>query len=271
MPAHHHCASLKLAILAATLLAAASALPAQTLDAFNDALSHGVAAFKAGHYSEAVGTFQHALTLDPKSTQALIDLGSAYAYQVVPNLDTPDNLALANKAIDLFKQIPADDPEYHTALKQIAALYRNTRRLDEARDTERNALDLNPDDAETHYTIGVIDWTEAYKFAVETLGAQGLTDDGEGNKRMTASTCAKIRTHNSSLVDDAITHLTRAVDLNPNYSDAMSYLNLVYRRKADFDCADPTARAQDIAAANQWIVRAVAARRTAAETPSHSN
>jgi tetratricopeptide (TPR) repeat protein len=271
MLAHRRRASLKLAILAATVLAASLAIPAQAQDTFNDALTRGVTAFKAGHYTEAVAAFQKALAVDPKSTRALIDLGCAYAYQVVPNLDTPDNLALANKAIDSFKQVPADDPEYHTALKQIAALYRNTKRLDEARDTELAALNLNPDDAETHYTIGVIDWMEAYKFAVEALGSQGLTDDGEGNKRMTAATCAKIRSQNGSLVDDAITHLIRAVDLNPDYADAMRYLNLAYRRKADFDCADPTARTQDILAADKWIQRAVAVARAASDAPFHSN
>jgi hypothetical protein len=51
----------------------------------------------------------------------------------------------------------------------------------------------------------------------------------------------------------------------------MRYLNLAYRRKADFDCADPTARTQDILAADKWIQRAVAVARAASDAPFHSN
>jgi hypothetical protein len=34
-------------------------------------------------------------------------------------------------------------------------------------------------------------------------------------------------------IDEGIAALKRALGLNPNYDDAMVYLNLLYRRKAD--------------------------------------
>jgi tetratricopeptide (TPR) repeat protein len=256
MPAQRR-TSLKLATLAATLLATSLAIPAQTQDTFNDAFNQGIAAFKAGHYNDAATAFQKALDINPKSTTVRLNLCAAYAYQVAPSDDTPSNLAAADKAIAICKQIPTTDPEYHTALKQIATLYRNTKRLGEARDAERAALKLQPGDAPTHYTIGVIDWMQAYQFAVATLGSQGLTDDGLGNTHMTDATCARIRTHNAPLVDEAITELSRAVELDPAYSDAMQYLNLIYRRKADFDCASSAARAQDLALADKWTSKAI--------------
>lgn len=36
-----------------------------------------------------------------------------------------------------------------------------------------------------------------------------------------------------TLVDDGIASLKKAIELNPEYDDAMTYLNLLYRRKAD--------------------------------------
>ncbi len=36
-----------------------------------------------------------------------------------------------------------------------------------------------------------------------------------------------------ALVDDGIAKLKKAIELNPDYDDAMTYLNLLYRRKAD--------------------------------------
>jgi tetratricopeptide (TPR) repeat protein len=235
----------------------------QTSSPAGDALNRGVDAFKAGNYDEATNAFQAAVNADPGSATARLDLATAYAYQVVPGLDTPDNLALAQKAIDLFMQIPETDSGYNTALKQIASLYRNTKRFDEARATELRIVQLNPADAESHYTIGVIDWTEAYKFAVVTLGYQGLADDGKGNIGMSAATCATIRSHNMPLIDDTVLHLNKAVELDPDYADAMQYLNLTYRRRADFDCHDRVARQQDIAAAEDWTRKALLARKRA--------
>jgi len=36
-----------------------------------------------------------------------------------------------------------------------------------------------------------------------------------------------------AMVDDGIANLKKAVELKPDYDDAMTYLNLLYRRKAD--------------------------------------
>jgi len=236
-------------------LAFSAALPsalAQQEDAYETAVVQGVEAFKAGHYVESAADFQAALKLVPTDEKVRLYLATAYAYQVEPDKQTPENIAIAEKAMETFKQVPADDPQHHLVLKQLASINRNIGRLDEALDYERQALQLTPADPEGHYTIAVIDWQMAYKFAVAQLAMESLKDDGVGNVKMSAALCEKIAAHNSPLVEDAISHLSRAIDLRLNYSDAMVYLNLVYRRRADFDCKDPAARAHDIALAEQW-------------------
>ena len=235
-------------------------LNAQESDTSPAALARGVVAFKSGLYTDAASAFRIALSLDPMSSKARLYLATTYATQVVPGDVSPDNLALAQKAIDTLKSVPPDDPDLRVSLKQLASVYRNIKRLDEARTTERAALKLDPTDAAGFYTIGVIDWTQAYKFATAALAQDALTDDGLGNPKMTAATCKILRVHNAPLIADAIDNLNRAVELKPDYSDAMSYLNLVYRRKADFDCNDPAARAQNIATAETWTRRASEAR-----------
>lgn len=241
-------------VLGLVLLAALGRATAfsQTQDPSVVALEQGKAAFKVGRYSEAVQDLKKSLAADPDYTLAKLYLGASYALQVVPNVKTPENLANAEAALAALKQIPEDDSGYHNALKLMGLVYRNTGRLDDAREMELSALKIAPDDAETHYTIGVIDWRQANLFAAEALSADGLQDDGAGNAKMSAATCDKIKEHNSLLVDGAITHLTRAIELNSKYSDAMGYLKLVYLRRADFDCNDSGARAQDIELANRW-------------------
>jgi tetratricopeptide (TPR) repeat protein len=226
-----------------------------------EAISHGVAAFKDTRYAAATLHFKKALALDPKSTKADLYLGITYATQVVPNLDTPENLATAKSAIDILKQIPEGASEHLSALRQIAFLYHNTKRLDEAKATELEILKLQPNDAAAHFTIGVIDWKQAYNNAVGVLTTAGLTDDGMGNSKLSTSACQQLREKNSALVKDGIDHLTRAIAVKPDHEDAMQYLNLSYRRQADFACGNNAKRTESLAQADQWSSKAMAIRK----------
>jgi len=226
-----------------------------------EAISHGVAAFKDTRYVAATLHFKKAIALDPKSTQARLYLGITYASQVVPNLDSPDNLAMANSAIDILKQIPEGAPEHLSSLRQIAFLYHNTKRFDEAKATELQILKLAPSDVSANFTIGVIDWKQAYNNAVGVLTTAGLTDDGVGNSKLTTSACQALREKNSPLIKDGIDHLTRAITAKPDHEDAMQYLNLTYRRQADLACGNNTNRTGSMTLAEQWSSKAMAIRK----------
>ena len=226
-----------------------------------DQLVKGVQAFKAGHYEEAVNHFQNSIALDPNYESAKLYLATAYSYQVVPNLDTPENMATAKKAMDGFNEVLAKNPNDLDALKQIASIQRNIKHFDEAKATEQKIISLDPKDAEANYTIGVIDWTQAYKNAVQILGEQGLQDDGNGNVKMNKATCAKIKETNTPLVTEAQQYLERAIQINPTYSEAMDYLQLNYRRKADLECPNDAARKDDLAQADQWVQKSMGARK----------
>ena len=97
-----------------------------------DQLTKGVQAFKNAQYEEAVNHFQNSVALDPNSEDAKLYLATAYAYQVVPNLDTPENLAIAQKALDGFNAVLAKHPDDLTSLKQIASISRNIKHFDVA-------------------------------------------------------------------------------------------------------------------------------------------
>ena len=226
-----------------------------------DQLTKGVQAFKNARYEEAVDHFQTAIKLDPSYETAKLYLATSYSYQVVPNLDTPDNLKIAQKAIDGFQEILAKDPNDLTALKQIASIDRNIKKLEEAKDYEKRVIAIAPDDAEAYYTIGVVDWMQAYKNAITILAADGLTDDGNGNVKKTKPACQKLQAANTALVDEGLQYLNKAVQINTTYDDAMQYLNLTYRRKADLECGNDAARKADLAQADDWSQKAMGARK----------
>ncbi len=223
---------------------------------FTEALANGLAALNASRPAEAVAHLRQAILFDPSSTQARLALGQAYAAQVVPNLDSPENRAVAANALDNLASIPASAPEYTHALALIAGTERNLQQLAQARATELQILQLTPDDPEVHYALGVMDWQQSYANALTVLAAAGLKDDGAGNPSLPATACATLVSRNGSVIEDGLDHLTRAVDLRPGYTDAMQYLSLTYRRRADLACGDDARRSSALAQADQWSARA---------------
>lgn len=227
-----------------------------------DQLNKGVQAFKNARYEEAVSNFQNAIELDPQYENAKLYLATAYSYQVVPGLDSPENLKVAQKALDGFNAVLAKDPNDLTALRQIASIDRNIKKLDEAKAYEKKVIAIAPNDAEAHYTVGVVDWMQAYKSAITILAADGSTDDGNGNPKKSKGACQKLQNANNALVAEGMQFLDKAVAINPTYDDAMQYLNLTYRRKADLECPDDNARKADLAKADEWAQKAMGARKT---------
>jgi tetratricopeptide (TPR) repeat protein len=227
-----------------------------------DRLTKGVAAFKSANYEQAANDFEEAVKLDPTNQTAKLYLATTYASQVVPNLDTPENLALAQKAIAGFDAVLAQKSDDLDALKQIASINRNIKKFDVAKEYELKVIAVAPNDPEAYYIVGFVDWTLAYKNAVAILAADGLTDAGDGNPKMTKGACAKIQAANTALVNEGIQYLDKAVALNPTYDDAMQYLQLTYRRKADLDCGNNAARQADMAQVDQWTQKAMGARKT---------
>ena len=247
-------------IAAATILLVVSATGCKRLEA-RDQLNKGVQAYKQAQYEEAIEHFQRAVSLDPTYPMTRLYLATAYAQQVVPQLESPENEKMAQMAINGFMQVLAEHPDDVTSLKQIAALNFDLNKFPEAKQWQLKVLQANPNDAEAAYTVGVIDWTLAYKNAVRELATVGMQDDGQGNAKMPKKVCDAIKEENAPLVTDGLAYLQKAVTLRPNYDDAMSYLNLMYRRKADLDCGDDAARKADLAQADAWREKAMGTRK----------
>jgi tetratricopeptide (TPR) repeat protein len=224
-------------------------------------VNKGVEAYQSARYADAIVHFRRATELDPNLLMAKVYLATALAQNVVPGLDTPENLKTAQQAIEIFQLVLANDPQDVNSLKQIAGIYFSVKQLDAARDWQMKVLDQNPSDPEAAYTIGVIDWTLAHGNVLKALSSAGLQDDGMGNTDALAGVMQIIKVQNSALVEEGLQYLNQAIANRPNYDDAMAYLNLVYRRKADLDWGNEDARKDDIAKAEAWRLRAMETRR----------
>jgi tetratricopeptide (TPR) repeat protein len=229
--------------------------------AARDHLNKGVQAYKSAHYEEAIGHFQKATELDPSLPMAKSYLATALAQNVVPGLDTAENMKTANQAIGMFQEVLNKDPKDVNSLKQIAGIYFSVKKFDDAKSYQKKVLDVDPKDPEAAYTVGVIDWTLAHENALKALVPAGLNDDGEGNAKAPKKVMDTLKEQNGPLVDEGLQYLNQAMANRANYDEAMSYINLIYRRKADVDYGNPDAVKADVAAAKEWSSKAMGTRK----------
>ncbi len=226
-----------------------------------DQLNKGVDAYKAARYEEAINHFQKAVNLDPNFPMTRLYLATAYAQQVVPDLKTAHNKKVAHLAIEGFHEVLKKHPNDVTALEQVANLYYELDEFQKSKEWNQKVLAADPKNAQAAYTIGAIDWHIAYKNSKAALTSVHLTGDGKGNAKLPRKLCESLKQQNQDIVSDGISYLQKALNINPNYDDAMSYMNLMYRQRANLACGNNAARKADVATADAWAAKQLATRR----------
>jgi tetratricopeptide (TPR) repeat protein len=252
--------------LATFVQAAQAQEPAGLSAAARQQAEAGVAAFKQGHYDAAAVHFQQAVEMAPQYTAARLYLATTYAQLYIPGANTPDNVRNGEAAIREFKQVVDTDDEQCgcklQAMKGIASVYFNMKRLDDAAEWYSHVVAADPKDAEAYYSMGVIRWTEAYQPRMELRAKIGLKPT---EPMPPGPECAQIRAKNENSVEDGMRVMKKALELRPDYDDAMAYMNLLYRERADYECDDPQARAADLKTADEWVDRTMAVKKAKAE------
>jgi tetratricopeptide (TPR) repeat protein len=259
----------RLLVLAAVALALVSSVGCNKLLA-RDQLNKGVESYKASHYEQAIDHFQHAVQLDPTLINARMYLATAYVSQYIPGVDSPDNLRNAQQAIDEYQKVidanPARDQKVNSA-KGIAYLYLNMKKWDDAKKYYRLASDTDPNDPEPYYSVGVIDWTACYQPRMEERAKLGMKPEEHLNPKdkEQKKVCAELKEKNGPAIQEGIDSLNKAIQLRPDYDDAMAYMNLMYREKADVECDDLAAREEDLKTADHWVDETLRVKKAKAE------
>jgi TonB family protein len=226
-------------------------------------LNRGVADFKNARYSEAIANFQKAVDLDPGFTTARLYLATAWMQQYIPGAENAENANAFRHAEAEFKAVLAQDAASHVARASLASLYLNTKRWDDARAEYRTLLNYDPKAVDAYYSLGFIAWSQWYPPYAAARAAAGLRPETPGPIPDPAAR-ASLRAQWSATLEEGIWNLSRALELSPQYSDAMAYMNLLIRERADLrDTKEECQR--DIAEADQWVAKALAAKKAQAE------
>ncbi|HEV3513029.1 MAG TPA: tetratricopeptide repeat protein [Candidatus Sulfotelmatobacter sp.] len=266
--------NLRMLTLAALGLALISSLGCDKLRA-RDQLNKGVKAYKDNHYEQAIDHFQEAVRLDPSLINARMYLATAFVSQYIPGVDSPDNMRTAQQAIDEYQKVIDDKPSREqkvNSAKGIAYLYLNEKKWEDAKKYYRLASEADPNDPEPYYSIGVIDWTACYQPRMEERAKLGMKPDEHLNAKNKdqKKVCEELKEKNTPYIQEGIDSLNKAIQLRPDYDDAMAYMNLMYRERADVECDDLDARTEDLKTADHWVDETLRVKKAKAEKAAQS-
>ena len=244
-----------------------------------DLLNKGVAAFKNGQYDAAVEDFKQAKDLDPSLLNARLYLATAYASQYIPGAPSEQNKNIGRQAIQEFKDILATNPDNLSAIDgigsilfQMAGTPYDPKLFEESKTYHQKHIQLKPEDPEPYYWIGVIDWTLAFRANSEMrkeYNEKNIRKQVRDTEPLPAAIRGDYLAKYGPLIDEGISDLQKAISIRPDYDDAMAYLNLLYRRKAD-TVASADERASLLKQADDLVdrVKEVKQKRASQPTPS---
>ena len=239
-------------------------------------LNRGIEAYKNAKFDDAVADFERAKELDPSLEIARLYLATAYASEYLPGVPSKENLRNGELAVEEFKTVLENDPSNLAAIDGIGSLLFNlagtpfdSEKMAESKAYHEKHIQIQPADPEPYYWVGVIDWSIAYRAnadirkefnrtAKETIRPADPLPPGLG---------ANFAREYGATVDEGILHIKKAIELRTDYADAMAYLNLLYRLKADMEIS-AAAREDDLRIAEGLVDQVVAIKKAKAATPS---
>ena len=260
----------KLLALCGVLLLLASTNACNKLRA-RDNLNKGVRAFSNSQYQQAVEHFKLAVELDPQLMNARLYLATAYQQQYIPGGDSPENKKIGIDAIAAFENVLKVDPSNVDAMSRLGRLYFDMKDFDKAKEYQRRRIQMTPNDPEPYYWIGVIDWAIAYPRAQELRKKLNIMLPKDPSKPdilppIPEKERKELEEQNKPLVTEGIEALKKEVELKPNDDAGMAYINLLYRQMAEFE-ADGPERAAHLKTADEWVEKALNAKKAPAASP----
>ena len=251
--------SMPVTVLAAVLISlAVMGTGCQKLEA-RDHLNKGVTAFKNAQYPEAVEHFKQAVELDPNFPTARLYLATAYMQQYIPGADSDENKKMADAAESTFKDVLKENPKDTTAIAYLASLYLNEKRWDEAMAEYDKLTTVDPKNAVGYYSKGFIAWSQLYPADGKARAELGMTMDDQRpikDKKVRE----ELKEKYSGIIADGLKNLDMALQIDPEYDDAMAYENLLIRERADL-ADNQEEYEQQVKIANDWIAKAMATKK----------
>jgi tetratricopeptide (TPR) repeat protein len=236
-------------------------------------MKKGNSLYQQEQYSEALKEFQKGLQLDPSATFEWRSVGLTALALYRPGDDTPKNLDYAHTASTAFENYLKDNPDDAKVQDYLMSILVNSKQYPQALSFVDTLQKQHPEEANdpkwNKYRINVLIQAgrleDAEKLALETPGPEqpiSLYSIG-------VAAWGKVYNNNSidfatkqAKVEMGLGSLRKAVELKPDYFDAMFYLGLMLREKAKLETTD-VARTNDVNDAETWLKKGLDLRKKA--------
>jgi tetratricopeptide (TPR) repeat protein len=263
------------AAAAASLLIAVVALSGCNKIKSKQEVKRGNEFLKAAQYQSALAAYEEALRLDPGETKLHKHIGISYMGMYQPGSKHAKDLEFAQKAIDNLKQYVAAYPDDKKALEYLVSMYLNTERYDDAIDFyQNNLLKTNPKDSKAMQSLAMLYFKKGdFDNGVKWLKARQTVEGNNPEVYYLIGVQAWDRSYNfpdldpalrAKIVDEGLESLNKAVEMKPDYFEAVSYINLLYREKAKME-TDPAKKQEYTDTANKYLQQALEMRKAAQE------
>jgi pentatricopeptide repeat protein len=172
--------------------------------------------------------------------------------------------------ISMYRDRLASNPSDLEAINGLIQVYSRWNRWDEALAWYRKKADIASQDAEAQYAVGVFLWQQ---LAQRGGGQEKASFDPRPDPNLADVSKSRAKKYTKEIpvfaqgdllgperaayADLGIAYLEKAVALRPNYHEAMTYLNLLYRQKSFAYFLQPELWQACVDEASRWQKRAL--------------
>jgi tetratricopeptide (TPR) repeat protein len=192
-------------------------------------LNEAARSYREGRFAEAEQHSREAAELDPNNKTAPMFIARTIHAQYRPGVQSPDNVAKAQQAIEAYQQLLAKNPQDDEAYKAIAYLYESIKEYDKlkqwisARATNES---VEPEKrAEAYVVLASKDWDCSFKIT-ELPTNKTTTIDPSNNKATVSYKKPKEQKdfdQAQMCVKQGLTEAESAIRFDPNNESAWSY------------------------------------------------
>jgi TonB family protein len=246
-----------LALAVCAVIASSVAVTAHAQGAARYAMKLAEAAFNRGDYDGAIEQFEAAVRIEPNNVTARLLLGNTILMKFIPGTDA--GLPVAERARQEYLEALKIDPANKQAMVSMMSLSTNMKQFAEAHDWAMKTIQVDAMDPIPYYTAGFVDWSMIYPDYAAGRNTAGMRVDAQG-PIPDVGLRQGLRDKHGARLQDGHRVLATAIQLDPDFADAMAYENLLDRIEAGL--ADtPEQSAEWTAKADDWVRRALDAKK----------